>query len=241
MKSPDYSISLPNDGEIVRVPYPKNPDGTHDKPAAKRMFFESQFLTWYPFCQSVGWDHKASRNWFPVSLWVEEKTKLYLEKHADEMSDTIFKSKESMTRRILNVLEKHPDTCERLHQVILAQIGIASANIKDNIESAQRNGRIPDLDKDTTYQLSSLAAALDTVIRAHHKSLLIESWDMKLVETFIEKAKETDKPVEVEDNRWVAEIIPTPGMEISYDPPQEKLDAPHTDSPVAAPGTDEPF
>jgi len=240
MKSADYSIPLP-DGEVVHVPYPKNPDGTHNKQAAKRMFFESQFLTWYPFCQSVGWDHKASRNWFPVSLWVEEKTKLYLEKHADEMSDTIFKSKESMTRRILGVLEKHPETCERLHQAILAQIGIASANIKATIEEAQKRNRTPDLDKDTTYQLSSLSQALDTVIRAHHKSLLIESWDMKLVETFIEKARETDKPIEVEDNRWVAEIIPVADMTIAYDPPQEKQDAEDQTSALAAPSPDEPF
>lgn len=194
-----------------------------NKEEIRRLYDNSPFIEWMPFCESIGWEYHTTKNNLPTTLWVREKRYRLAKEHAERLADSFARIKPKINEDIINTLREYPaahdeflKTIKASHQALVIEL---AEHQRDLINARTAKKRIPAMRKGLTADLESVTRSLIMLTQSKHKSLLLSEASLRAVEdrtnNAILSAEQTASPDDNNDELKL-EII---GMENS-DPKQ---------------------
>lgn len=186
----------------------KLPDGREidtDKESVKRMFMASAFTEWSPFCASIGWSTETRKK-YPVADWVHEKKQAIARDQAERIGDLVFRHRSDWHEEVLKTLKTLPDLADKITQIIKYKTNTFHEQIKHDIQNEAdiKRGVIKPKFYANSMELQSLANAFDGMVRAKHRSLLIDSWSFKNAEVFSSPEQISG---ETKDAGWTFQLV----------------------------------
>lgn len=172
-----------------------------DAAEIKERYMKSPHIGWQKFCESEGLPYHY-RNSYPVSDWVQEKKKAFVEKEGESLSSILFDHRFEWHKDVVKTLKEYP----KLGDMITAQIARKMQYIAKLSDEDFNKGKKQVKDKDgnvtqetvkpvSPMDLHMMALAYKSATEAKHKSLLIATWSVK-------DAEDDSKP----DERQVDEL-----------------------------------
>lgn len=170
---------------------PRTKSGRLDKKRIRHLFMQSPYAEWSTFANAMGWEINATRVNLPTALWVKEKKKKLAERHAQNLSETLFDHKHKWQEAVLKTMKDYPPAFDLMKDLIVAKMN----RMADVVNAAQRaetrakatNQPIPygksDLDKVKPMDFMLLARALNDVSEGKRKSLLLDGASLKVATT----------------------------------------------------------
>lgn len=204
---------VPLDKSLAVIPLIPGTNKT-DKVAVRKLYDESPFVEWMPFCESMGWDYSITKMNLPTTSWVREKRYRLAKEHAERLADSFARIKPKINEDIINTLREYPaahdeflKTTKAAHQALQAEL---AEHQKDMIEARQTKKRLPTLRKGFTAELESITRSLVMLTQSKHKSLLLSESSLRAVEdrtnNAILSAEQTASPEDI-NNDLKLEII----------------------------------
>lgn len=185
---------------------PKEQEIITDAERVKELFMKSTYVEWAPFAISIGWNPSASRLKYPVSEWTREKKHNIATVQAETIGDQIFNHRSQWHKQVLETLSTYPKMVDQMTGICMSKMNVLVEQINHDSQNADKisKGKSKRAFTANCKDIVSLAQAIDTLVRAKHRSLLIDSWSFKVAETFSEPQQIQG---ETKRDTWTVQLV----------------------------------
>lgn len=139
------------------------------KDEMKLLYMDSPHLAWATFCQSIGVDAITMKSEYPSALWRAEKRRNIINAERERLKDMVVENMSGWIKDVQFTMQKYP-------QVADAALSIIAHKINSLKEIAEKK----EMHKVDSSELSSLASAINTIVQAKHKALMITEFNIDL-------------------------------------------------------------
>ena len=199
---------------------------------AKQLFMASPHLEWTTWAKSMNWGRlrrPAMYDDFPE--WQKEKREILAREQAESISEALFSHQGRWHADVLKTMKEYPEAPDALLLIMKKRISdiVSTINEDERVKArAQHTGEefVSKFSEIKTSELTSLALGIKVVTEAKHKALMIDSWSLRVAETFTDPSRyEAPK---AEDQQWRVKL--TNGRELD-DASMQKLMTSYYDVP----------
>jgi hypothetical protein len=221
-----------------------------DKEDVQALFNASPYVEWSPFAKSQGWAPQASRNKYPVHLWIREKKRAIAEAEAEKISQALFDHRSAWHQDVLTTLREYPATNDAMLGILKRRMNDIIEDVNSDVEerkAASQEGRAPfsggkkrQFDKWQTDELRALSQAIKSITESKYRSLMLNDWTAKKADEATNPQMLGAPPEEAQASKdeWVVGLVG--GQELSTKSVQDLMDR-YLDKPGALGGAVQPI
>lgn len=194
---------------VVREGQTKNNPAKISPEQAKQLFMASPHLEWTTWARSMGW-RTTTRPYDEFRDWQREKRDILAREQAESIAEALFSHRGRWHADVLKTLKEYPEASDAMMGIFKKRINDIIATINEDERqktlAAQSGSKYEsEFQKIDTGELARLAAGIKIATEAKHKALMLDSWNIRVAESFTDP-KQFEAP-NLEDQAWRVQLI----------------------------------
>jgi hypothetical protein len=141
---------------------------------AKKLFMDSEHMTWTEFSNSMGWHPHATRVKYPVASWVREKVQVHDAALAIDVQGMMSSRSANWWKETNKTLSEYPVMIDRIKNVVEYRLSKILRMAK-----ADSDGKESKFDAVETSELRQLAIAGKALVEAKMQILMLKDVQVK--------------------------------------------------------------